>query len=183
MKRILFLSLFVAAGSLTFSSFAEAQTQPAASDAAWEKFISARRLYQIRLCELASARWPEYANFFAAHRDLQLAYIERRNLVFYRLQKSDPSRIVRNHGGEAFLNFSWSQEEEQNFLKTLPGYQGLNGEIRRLQANADKFKKRDELRDRFARLEIDPEYLLLMRDVTRSINEAEQILAKSSPRS
>ncbi len=152
-------------------------------DPAWEKFTSARRVFQIRLCELASRRWPEYAAFFAAHRDLQLAFIERRGMVFYRLLAVDPSRVVRDQGGEKFLNFSWTEDEEKKFFGEIAGYAGLSSEIATLKAINAKFKKRDILRDRFSRLEIDPEYLGLMREMSRSIAEAERALALSLPAS
>ncbi len=177
MKRIAMLTLLLIAGTMLP---AQART-PDAADPVWEKFVSARRVFQIRLCELAGRRWPEYAAFFAAHRDLQLTYIERRNIVFYHLRDTQPDRIVRNQGGEAFLNFGWTPEEEQLFIKTIPGYGALLGEIKTLKAKTDKFKKRDVLRDRFARLEIDPEYLALMRDMTRSITEAERALHQAAP--
>jgi hypothetical protein len=165
------------AAALTLAPFAAAVES--APDPAWEKFTSARRVFQIRLCELASRRWPEYASFFAAHRDLQLAYIERRGMVFYHLLSVDPSRVVRDQGGEKFLNFSWTEEEEKKFFGEIAGYAGLSAEIAKLKAANAKFKKRDILRDRFARLEIDPEYLGLMREMSRSIAEAERALALS----
>jgi hypothetical protein len=155
----------------------------AAQDPAWEKFTSARRVFQIRLCELASRRWPEYASFFAAHRDLQLAYIERRGMVFYHLLAVEPSRVVRDQGGEKFLNFSWTEKEEKKFFGEIAGYAALSAEIANLKSVNAKFKKRDLLRDRFSRLEIDPEYLGLMREMSRSIAEAERALALSLPAS
>lgn len=177
MKRIALLTLLLVAGTMLP---AHART-PDTVDPAWEKFVAARRVFQLRLCELAVRRWPEYAPFFTAHRDLQLAYIERRNLVFYRFKDTQPNRIIRDKGGEAFINFGWTPEEEKLFVKTIPGYGELLQEIRGLQSKTEKFKKRDALRDRFSRLEIDPEYLALMREMTRSVMEAERTLNQAQP--
>ena len=183
MKKKFFAGLVLAgtlAASVLVSLPAAAAPDTAAADPAWEKFASARRVFQIRLAELAARRWPEYTGFFTAHRNLQLAYIERRNVVFYYLKEHDPARIVRDHGGEAFLSFSWKPEEEKIFAKEIPGYEALTGEIAALKAKTDRFKYRDVLKDRFSRLEIDPEYLALMRDMSRSIGEGERTLAKAA---
>lgn len=193
MKRTTFLILYLMlapvfwaqaetpASAVTAASAIPAAAAPSTDplDDVWEQFTKARRVYQIRLCELASRRWPEFAGFFKDYRDLQLAYIERRSIAFYNLKKTDPARIVRDKGGEAFLQFSWSEEDEKRFLKEITGYQDLSSEIERLKSRTDNFKKRDLLRDRFSRLEIDPEYLALMRDMTRSILEAERALSKA----
>lgn len=175
MKRAVGLfGVLVFAGAL-FAGPASADER----DPVWEKFTAARRAFQLRLCDLASRRWPEYAQFFQAHRDLQLSYIERRNLVFYHFRRAEPDRIVRDKGGEAFLNFGWSEEDHVRFLKEVPGYDTLFQEIQALQKRVSAFKKRDVLRDRFERLEIDPEYLALMREMTRAVTDAERQLAQS----
>lgn len=175
LKRV--LTILVAAVSL--QSALPALAAPASPDAAWEKFVSARRVFQTRLADLAARRWPAHRQFFELHRDLQLAYIERRNLVFYELLRSDPARIVRDQGGQRFIGFEWSQTEDAAYAKSIPGYADLAAEIATLRRRSESFKDREVLRDRFARLELDPDYLVLMRDMGRSIEEAERLLADS----
>jgi hypothetical protein len=150
-------------------------------DPAWEKFTSARRVFQVQLCEMATRRWPEFASFFAGHRDLQLGYLERRNLVFYQLMSTNPSRIIRAEGGQKYLGFTWSEEEDRQFAKSIPGYSQVSADIAKLKKSTEKFKNRAALKDRFARLELDPEYLALMRETGKSIAEAERLLQQSIP--
>lgn len=184
MKPMSRLTLTIA-GFLTAVSLIAAPMLAAAyesPDPAWEKFTSARRVFQVRLCEMATRRWPEFASFFADHRDLQLGYLERRSLVFYQFLSADPSRIVRTEGGQKFLGFSWTQEEEQGFVKGIPGYSQVSSDIAKLKKSTEKFKNRAALKDRFARLELDPEYLSLMRETGISIAEAERLLEQSVPK-
>ena len=135
MKLIRRVSALAAGLVLAASAFVpQAAAESQAPDPAWEKFASARRVFQVRLCELASRRWPEFSSFFADHRDLQLAYLERRNLAFYRLMAVDPARIVRTEGGQRFLGFVWTSEEDRQFQEAVPGYAQVTGEIGKLKA-------------------------------------------------
>lgn len=163
--------------SVSAQSATSSETAASGTDSVWEQFAAARRVFQIRLCDLAIERWPRNKKFFVTHRDLQLAYIERRNLVFYHFKNNAPSRIVRDKGGEAFLNFTWTPDEDVAFMKSIKGYKDLSAEIERLKKQSERLAHSKELREQFARLEIDPAYLALMRETTRSIGEAERLLA------
>jgi hypothetical protein len=170
-KYAIFLSLILA-----FSSANPARAADA-TDPAWEKFTSARRVFQMRLAELAAQRWPKYVDFFVAHRDLQLRYMDRRTVVFYYLLKNEPARIVRNQGGQVFMNFAWDKSEEKSFDEKIPGFSRLSSVIAKLETKTKNFKNRATLKDKFARLEIDPDYLGLC--VTRATRLEKQ--KRSSP--
>ena len=95
--------------------------------------LQAKRTFQTDLAAFLIQQNADFTSLADQNRDLQIALAESRraNLVF--LLATDPGRMVIDQGVSRFMNFDWSEQDDNAQKASDPEYQKLSDRITELK--------------------------------------------------
>ena len=175
------LFLFVATLCLP-AAFAET-----AKDTAWEIYISSQKKLQVALHELVRLHQPELKPVIDKGREWQLGLADLRSRRFYHLLKIEPQRIARTGGFSEFVNFSWSDQDEETLRVSDSDFRKLAERVEKLSREVSADPTFSEVETQLKLLEKDPHYLEILarfrfvsKDVEDALNAGTEIPRETS---
>ena len=147
-----------------------------AKDEAREKAAGAQKQFQQEIYEMMASRWAHLEPLLKIHRDNQIARSEAGTLRFYFLLRNHPEKIVRDKGISAFLNFEWSEEDEERLRKTSGEYRKLQGRIDELRRLSDGNRLWPEAREKFALFSKEEDYKAALNRLNEAFREVRESL-------
>jgi hypothetical protein len=171
--RVVF-GILVVAAAMTAGGSAEARL--GLRDEAREKAAAAQQRFQQDMYDMLASRWGHLEGLAAAQRDLQLAYIEAQSLRFYFLLQHDPAKIVRDQGISPFLNFDWTDENNDQLRADSPEYMELEKRIKKLRGRSDGHAQWPEAREKALSLQSEPDFQDAMERLKEAFEEVEELL-------
>ena len=97
-------------------------TNTAHVEALWKDYVVAQKRLQFDLSRLLSNDWPELQGIAGLQRDQEFAVIELRNMRFQYLLVFDPDRLVYKDGLGEFIDFEWSDADNEALCVSNPDY-------------------------------------------------------------
>ena len=97
-------------------------TNTAHVEALWKDYAVAQKRLQFDLSRLLSNDWPELQGIAGLQRDQEFAVIELRNMRFQYLLAFDPDRLVYKDGLGEFIDFEWSDADNEALCVSNPDY-------------------------------------------------------------
>jgi hypothetical protein len=91
-------------------------------------------------------------------RDLQISLNDARTLRFYFLLEHDPGRIVRDEGVAAFINFDWSDEDDDQLRALSLEYTALEKRIEELRRQSDGHPDWPQAREKAKSVQGQPDF-------------------------
>lgn len=142
---VFFLFLLCAAGTV----YAGRDKAPVQSDAAWDYYLKVQKQTQVAFHHLVRLHLHNFKDTVQQSLDLQLATADQNSERYYFLLSRDPSRIVRDKGFSAFVNFPWTPEDEALIAAEDKTFQKRQKQIdklkKKLEGNPDYKKIQDKL--------------------------------------
>ena len=146
MRTLLTLTFIIL--TITFGcSKAKPETDPLI-----KKATDAKIRFQTRMAELLVSEMPQFTEVIETQRDLQIAYAQRRCLRYEYLNNSRPELINREDGYMEWLNFPWTEQDEQTLLTENAQYSELNSRIQSIEDKNKSNPMPQEARLKFAEL-------------------------------
>lgn len=148
-------------------------------DPAWEKYISSQQEIQEAVYELAeslSIMEGDDSSLFDLNRDLQFAMIEQKSLRYYHLFQKHPERIVRDYGFASFIQFPWTDGDEEDLRKENKSYRRLSKQIKKEKQKLENDKNYSAMTEKIILLSETREYQKLEQRFFRIPTEVEKIL-------
>ena len=174
--RVVLVALITVSAVLT-SGLAKAEPGP--QDEARQKAVAAQQRFQQDMYDMLASRWRHLEGLAAAQRDLQLALIDAQTLRFYFLLQHHPKKIVRDQGISPFLNFDWTQEDNDQLRADSPDYGELEKRIKRLQGRSDGHPRWPEAREKTLSLQSEADFQDAMERLKKAFEEVEELLDAS----
>jgi len=151
----------------------------AAKDMAREKAAAAQKRFQQDMYDMMASRWHHLEGLTAMQRDLQLALIEAQTLRFYFLLQHHPEKIVRDQGISDFLNFDWSDEDDEHLRDDNSEYGELQKRIHKLRGRSDGHAQWPEAREKALSLQAEADFQQAMERLKQAFEEVEELLDAS----
>jgi hypothetical protein len=155
--------------------------QAADKDVAWETMNAIKRDFQQSFFESAVAKWPEYKELLMQYRELQLAKIERRSMIYYYWLENEPDRIVRDQGIERYLNFQWTRRDIAIFNAKVEGFKELNQRVEYLNSKNYKDKDWKKFTAVLSSIATDADYKKLLADMAASFEAGKILINPPAP--
>lgn len=140
----------------------------------WTAYTEAQRQLQSELADFLITRRPDLRESALLNRDLQLALIDRRSLEFRYLLSHHPEAIVKNQGISKFVNFSWTEENQNALLRMNPEYQAVRKRVEELRKRNDAASQSSALREAQQALANDAE----LKEIYNRFDQREQAAQK-----
>ena len=145
-------------------------------DPLWEKRAQAQIEFQRQLADLLLTHAPEYKPLIITSRELQIAMIKARQRRYYFLLANKPDQVIRDQGQSRWVNFEWTEEQEEQLLESDQGYAAL-------RATEDALKERNQdhphwppLRAVFTQVVKTEEYQRITKSLTETLEEIDALL-------
>ncbi len=122
---------------LAVSSAQAGQKAAAPSDEAWDYYVKVQKQTQVAFHHLVRLHLHDLRDTVEQSLDLQLATADQNSARYYFLLAHAPSKIIRDKGFSAFVNFPWTPEDEALIAAGDKAFQ-------KRQKQIDKLKKKLE---------------------------------------
>ena len=117
-----------------------------------KKATDAKIGFQTRMAEYLVSEMPQFTEVIETQRDLQIAYAQRSCFRYEYLNNTHLELINRDDGYIEWLNFPWTDEDEQTLLTENAQYSELNSRIQAIEARNKNNPLPPEARLKFAEL-------------------------------
>jgi len=139
----------IAACSLAFAE---------ANDPAWDRYISSQKQVQVKTHHYMKLEAPKLTELFDKSLDLQLSLIDQKSVRFNFLLAHHPEEIERRQGFESFVNFPWTDEDEQVLEQANGEYRSLKEKIAKLTQTVESDPDFPQLKSQLLSLESNVKY-------------------------
>lgn len=117
-------------------------------DPAWEHYISQQKKMQSALHHITKLFGPEYEPLLKQSHELELALAEEKTHRFYYLAENEPERITRDQGFAAFVNFLWTDQDQETLAENDQDYRSLERRIDKLSYEVQNDPDYEDLKER-----------------------------------
>ncbi|MCZ6834469.1 MAG: hypothetical protein O7G85_01720 [Planctomycetota bacterium] len=125
------------------------------SDPLRQKVSEAQVQFQEQFCKLLLSEAPRIRELVEINRDLQIAYIHRRDMRYEHFWSHDPERINMTDGHMEWLNWDWTEQDEQALFSDSSVYAQLQDRISELKGRNKEHPMWPEAREEFSRMKED----------------------------
>jgi hypothetical protein len=151
-------------------------TNMAHVEALWKDYIVAQKRLQFDLARLLSDDRPDLEGVADLQRDQEFAMIELRDMRFQYLLVFDPDRLVYKDGLDEFIDFEWSDADNEALRDSNPDYLKLE---RWTEMNAKRLSGYPglvEVDDRLMMLQGDDRYQTMIEHYRTRMDDLESAL-------
>lgn len=135
-----------------------------------------RQIYTIMLSEA-----PEFIELLEIARDLQIAYIHRSDTRYEYLWHNHPQQIPTDGGHVDWVNFRWTDPDEQALSAASPAYVKLQQRISDLEKLNQGHPMWPPLRAKFKEMQQDPRMKANHKNLRKVLPHIDQELKSRSP--
>jgi len=129
------------------------------ADPAWETYIQAQKEIQVAFHHLVRLHLHDLRKIIEESRDLELAKADQKSERFYYLMHNAPGRIVRDQGFEPFVNFSWTDEDEEALRRSSKSFRKREKDMLELRKRLEGRPEFQEILQKLSELRNSPDYV------------------------
>ena len=133
-------------------------TAVAAQEPAWEEYISGQKKVQVKTHYHLGLQAGHLKPLLEKSQELQLAMADQKSSRFYYLLGHHPERIDRDHGFSNYVNFGWTETDENSLVEQDGDYRQLKEKIEKLTEEVEKDPQWEALKYNLQALKDDIHY-------------------------
>jgi len=162
------------AGPLVIPSVSTTNT--AHVEALWKDYVVAQKRLQFDLARLLSDDRPDLEGVADLQRDQEFAMIELRDMRFQYLLVFDPDRLVYKDGLDEFIDFEWSDADNEALRDSNPDYLKLERWTEMTAKRLSGYPGLVEVDDRLMMLQGDDRYQTMIEHYRTRMDDLESAL-------